>query len=87
VNIFCDFVYQSIPYLYCHSCCVLDLYFLENVIAVVQRYALSIIYLFQGCKSETEPIKTKSVVQNVIRCEVWLAAYYKADTKYCSYNL
>jgi hypothetical protein len=30
------------------------------------------VQLFQGCKSETEPINTKSVVQ-----------YHKADTKYC----
>jgi hypothetical protein len=41
------------------------------------------IQLFQGCKSETEPINTKSVVQHVIRYQVLLAAYYKADTKYC----
>jgi hypothetical protein len=39
--------------------------------------------LFQGCKSETEPIHTKSVVQHVIWYQVLLAAYYKADTKYC----
>jgi hypothetical protein len=41
------------------------------------------VQLFQGCKSETEPINTKSVVQHVIRHQVLLAAYYKADTKYC----
>jgi hypothetical protein len=41
------------------------------------------VQLFQGCKSETEPINTKSVVQHVIRYQVLLAAYYKADTKYC----
>jgi hypothetical protein len=39
--------------------------------------------LFQGCKSETEPINTKSVVQHDIRYEVLSTAYYKADTKYC----
>jgi hypothetical protein len=83
--------------------------------------------LFQGCKSETEPVNTKSVLQHIyikycwrhikkpilsivavvqpvclvtlstslhththtrtsavcIRYEVLLAAYYKADTKYC----
>jgi hypothetical protein len=39
--------------------------------------------LFKGCKSETEPINTKSVVQHVIRYQVMVAAYYKADTKYC----
>jgi hypothetical protein len=33
--------------------------------------------LFQGCKSETEPINTKSVVQHVIRYQVLLATYYK----------
>jgi hypothetical protein len=38
--------------------------------------------LFQGCKSETEPLNTKSVVQHVIRYQVLLAAYYKAHTKY-----
>jgi uncharacterized surface protein with fasciclin (FAS1) repeats len=41
------------------------------------------VQLFQGCKSETEPINTKSVVQHVIRYHVLLAEYYKADTKYC----
>jgi hypothetical protein len=41
------------------------------------------VQLFQGCKSETEPINTKSVVQHVIRYQVLLAAYYKSDTKYC----
>jgi hypothetical protein len=41
------------------------------------------VQLFQGCKSETEPINTKSVVQHVIRYRVLFAAYYKADTKYC----
>jgi hypothetical protein len=47
------------------------------------------VQLFQGCKSETEPINSKSVVQHVIRYQVLLAAYYKADTKYqvnCVYN-
>jgi hypothetical protein len=39
------------------------------------------VQLFQGCKSETEPINTKSVMQHVIRYQVLLAAYYKADTK------
>jgi hypothetical protein len=38
------------------------------------------VQLFQGCKSEIERINTKSVVQHVIRCQVLLAAYYKADT-------
>jgi hypothetical protein len=38
------------------------------------------VQLFQGCKSETERINTKSVVQHVIRYQVLLAAYYKADT-------
>jgi hypothetical protein len=41
------------------------------------------VQLFQGCKSETEPINTKYVVQHVIRYQVLLAAYYKANTKYC----
>jgi hypothetical protein len=41
------------------------------------------VQLFQGCKSETEPISIKSVVKHVIRYQVLLAAYYKADTKYC----
>jgi hypothetical protein len=41
------------------------------------------VQLFQGCKSEVEPINTKSVVQHVIGYQVLLAAYYKADTKYC----
>jgi hypothetical protein len=36
------------------------------------------VQLFQGCKSETEPINTKSVVQHVIRYQVLLAACYKA---------
>jgi hypothetical protein len=40
------------------------------------------VQLFQGCKSETEPINTKFVVQHVIRYHVLLAAYYKDDTKY-----
>jgi hypothetical protein len=47
------------------------------------------VWLSQGCKSETEPIKKKSVLQLVIRYQVLLAAYYKADTKYqfnCVYN-
>jgi hypothetical protein len=37
------------------------------------------VQLFQGCKSETEPINTKSVVQHVIRYQILLAAF----TKYC----
>jgi hypothetical protein len=41
------------------------------------------VQLFQGCKSEAEPINTKFVVQHVIRYQVLLAAYYKADTMYC----
>jgi peroxiredoxin len=41
------------------------------------------VQLFQGCKSEIESINTKSVVQHVIRYQVLLATYYKADTKYC----
>jgi hypothetical protein len=41
------------------------------------------VQLFQGCKSETQPINTKSVVQYVIGYQVLLAAYHKADTKYC----
>jgi hypothetical protein len=41
------------------------------------------VQLYQDCKSETEPINTKAVVQHVIRYQVFLAAYYKADTKYC----
>jgi hypothetical protein len=41
------------------------------------------VQLFQGCKRETEPINTKSVVKHVIRYQVLLATYYKADTKYC----
>jgi hypothetical protein len=41
------------------------------------------VQLFQGCKSETEPINTKSVVQHVIRYQLLLAAYYRADTNYC----
>jgi hypothetical protein len=47
------------------------------------------VQLFQGCKSETEPINTKSVMQHVIRYQVLLVAYCKADTKYqvnCVYN-
>jgi ATP-dependent exoDNAse (exonuclease V) alpha subunit len=40
------------------------------------------VQLFQGCKSETGPINTKSVVQHVIRYQVLLAAYYKVDIKY-----
>jgi hypothetical protein len=39
--------------------------------------------LFQGCKNETGPINTKSVMQHVIQYQVLLLAYYKADTKYC----
>jgi hypothetical protein len=41
------------------------------------------VQLFQGCKSETEPINTKSVTHHVIQYQVLLAAYYIADTKYC----
>jgi hypothetical protein len=41
------------------------------------------VQLFQGCKSETEPINTNSVVQHVIRYQVLLASYYEADSKYC----
>jgi hypothetical protein len=41
------------------------------------------VQLFQGYKSETEPINTKSVVQHVIRYKVLFATYYKFDTKYC----
>jgi hypothetical protein len=41
------------------------------------------VQLFEGCKSETEPINTKSVLQHVMRYQVLLVAYYKADTKYC----
>jgi hypothetical protein len=47
------------------------------------------VQLFQGCKSETEPINRKSVVQHVTRYQVLFAAYCKADTKYqvnCVYN-
>jgi hypothetical protein len=40
------------------------------------------VQLFQGCRSKTEPINTKSVVQHVVRYQVLSAAYYKADTKY-----
>jgi hypothetical protein len=40
------------------------------------------VQLFQGCKSETEPINTKSVVQHVILYQVLFAAYYIVDTKY-----
>jgi hypothetical protein len=39
--------------------------------------------LFQGCKSKTEPINTKSVMQHDIRYQVLLAEYHKADTS-CS---
>jgi hypothetical protein len=41
------------------------------------------VQLFQGWKSETEPINTKSVMQHVIQYQVMLAEYYKANTKYC----
>jgi hypothetical protein len=41
------------------------------------------VLLFQGCKSETEPISTKSVVKHVTRYQVLFEAYYKNDTKYC----
>jgi hypothetical protein len=47
------------------------------------------VQLFQGCKSQAEPINTKSVVQHVIWYQVLLTAYYKTDTKYkvnCVYN-
>jgi hypothetical protein len=47
------------------------------------------VQLFRGCKSETEPINTKSVVQHVIRYQVFLATYYKVGTKYqviCVYS-
>jgi hypothetical protein len=47
------------------------------------------VQLFQGCKSKTEPINTKSVVQHVIWYQVLLAAYYRAHIKYqvnCAYN-
>jgi hypothetical protein len=40
------------------------------------------VQLFQGCKGQSEPINTKSVVQHVIRYQVLLAEHYKADTKY-----
>jgi hypothetical protein len=36
------------------------------------------VQLFQGCKSDTEPINTISVVQHIIRYQVLLTAYYKA---------
>jgi hypothetical protein len=32
------------------------------------------VQMFQGCKSETEPINTKSVVQHVVRYQVLLAS-------------
>jgi hypothetical protein len=35
------------------------------------------VQLFQVCKSETEPVNTKSVVQHVIRHQVLLGACYK----------
>jgi hypothetical protein len=41
------------------------------------------VQLFQGRKSETEPINTKSVVQHVIRYQVLLATYFKPYTIYC----
>jgi hypothetical protein len=41
------------------------------------------VQMFQGCKSEIEPINTKFVVQHVIWYKVLLVAYYKAETKYC----
>jgi hypothetical protein len=47
------------------------------------------VQLFQVCKSKTEHINTKSVMQHVIRYQVLLVAYYKAVTKYqvnCVYN-
>jgi hypothetical protein len=41
------------------------------------------VQLFQGCKRETEPVNTKSVMQHVIQYQVLLVVYYKAKTKYC----
>jgi hypothetical protein len=53
------------------------------------------VQLFQGCKSETEPINRKSVratcytIPSIVgdilqsRYQVLLATYCKADTKYC----
>jgi hypothetical protein len=41
------------------------------------------VQLFQGCKSKTEPINSKSVVQHVMRYQVLLVAYYIANNKYC----
>jgi hypothetical protein len=52
-----------------------------NVISYIYK-TLFKVQLFQCCKSQIEPINTKSVVQHVIRYQVLLAAYYKADTKY-----
>jgi hypothetical protein len=45
------------------------------------------VQLFQGCKSETQPINTKSVVQHVIRYQILLAAQGSAvlDVN-CVYN-
>jgi hypothetical protein len=36
-----------------------------------------------GLQEQTEPINTKSVLPHVIRYQVMLAAYYKADTNCC----
>jgi hypothetical protein len=45
------------------------------------------VQLFQGCKSETEPINTKSVEQQVIRYQVLLAAQGPAVSDInCVYN-
>jgi hypothetical protein len=45
------------------------------------------VQLFRGCKSETEPINTKSVVQHVIRYQVLLAAQGSAVSDVnCVYN-
>jgi hypothetical protein len=38
------------------------------------------VQLSQDCKSKTELINTKSVLQHVIRYQVLLTPYYKADT-------
>jgi hypothetical protein len=44
------------------------------------------VQLIQGCKNETTK-NTKSVMHHVIRYQVLLAAYYKADTKLLSCNM
>jgi hypothetical protein len=41
------------------------------------------VQLFQGCRSETKPINTKSVVQHVIWYQVLLGTCYKANTNHC----